>query len=156
MEDYGLVLNVRSTRLKFCVFQRHVGENWRLRARGKIEELEHRLSAIRHSKVPKVGMSIGVSVMTTTDPMMIVRQYINAFNRGDTKAMAAAFAVPGSILDGMAPHVWHGRTATENWYRDLLVEGEHAGASGHVVTLDEPWHVNVTGDSAYVVFRTTQ
>lgn len=83
--------------------------------------------------------------MTTTDPMTTVRQYIDAFNRGDSKAMAAAFAVPGSILDGMAPHVWHGPTATQDWYRDVLVEGEHAGASGYFVTLGEPRHVNVTG-----------
>ena len=87
----------------------------------------------------------------TTDPMATVRRYIDCFNRGDAKGMAAAFAVPGSILDGMAPHVWHGPTATEDWYRDVLTEGEHAGASGYVVTLGEPKHVNVTGDSAYVV-----
>jgi ketosteroid isomerase-like protein len=87
----------------------------------------------------------------TTDPMATVRRYIDCFNPGDSKGMAAAFAVPGSILDGMAPHVWHGPTATEDWYRDVLAEGEHAGASGYVVTLGEPKHVNVTGDSAYVV-----
>ncbi len=87
----------------------------------------------------------------TTDPMATVRRYIDCFNRGDSKGMAAAFAVPGSILDGMAPHVWHGPTATEDWYRDVLAEGEHAGASGYVVTLGEPKHVNVTGDNAYLV-----
>ena len=86
-----------------------------------------------------------------TDPMTTVRQYIDGFNRGDSKAMAAAFADPGSILDGMAPHVWHGPAATQDWYRDLLAEGEHMGASGFLVTLDEPRHVDVTGDSAYVV-----
>jgi len=32
-----------------------------------------------------------------------------------------------------------------------LLEGEQHGASGYVVTLGEPRHVNVTGDSAYVV-----
>ena len=92
-----------------------------------------------------------MSVMKTNDPLATVHQYIDAFNSGDAKAMAAAFAIPGSILDGMAPHVWHGSTATEDWYRDVLVEGEHAGASGYVVTLGEPRHVNVTGDNAYVV-----
>ena len=86
-----------------------------------------------------------------TDPMATVRQYIDGFNRGDSKAMAAAFAVPGSILDGMAPHVWQGPTASEDWYRDVLVEGDHVGASGYVVTLGEPRHVNATGDSAYAV-----
>ncbi len=89
--------------------------------------------------------------MDTTGPRAIVLQYMEAFNRGDSEAMAAKFAVPGLILDGMAPHVWHGPTATQDWYRDVLVEGEHAGASDYVITLGEPRHVNVTGDSAYVV-----
>ncbi len=62
--------------------------------------------------------------MATIDPMTTVRQYIDGFNRGDAAAMAAAFAVPGSILDGMAPHVWHGPTAAQDWYRDVLAEGE--------------------------------
>ena len=64
--------------------------------------------------------------------------------------MASTFAVPGTIFDGMAPHVWHGPTAAQDWYRDVLVEGEQHGASGYVVALGEPRHVNVTGDNAYV------
>jgi ketosteroid isomerase-like protein len=89
------------------------------------------------------------------DPMEAVRNYIKAFNEGDVKEMAMAFAVPGSILDGMAPHVWHGPTATQDWYRDVLAEGEHHGASGYHVTLGEPLHDSVTGDSAYVVVPAT-
>jgi ketosteroid isomerase-like protein len=89
--------------------------------------------------------------MNSTDPMAAVRQYIEAFNRGDAKTMAASFTMPGSILDGMAPHVWHGPTATQDWYRDVLIEGEQHGASDYVVTLGEPRHVSVTGDTAYVV-----
>jgi hypothetical protein len=89
------------------------------------------------------------------EPMAAVRHYIDAFNRGDREAMAAAFAVPGSILDGMAPHVWHGPTATRDWYRDVLAEGEQHGASEYHVTLGEPLHDNVTGDSAYVVVPAT-
>jgi acetate kinase len=37
MDDYALVLNAGSSSLKFCVFQRPAGENWRLEARGQIE-----------------------------------------------------------------------------------------------------------------------
>lgn len=88
--------------------------------------------------------------MSTSDPMATVHQYIDGFNKGDAKAMAAAFAVPGSILDGMAPHVWQGPTAAEDWYRDVLVEGKQHGASDYVVTLGTPLHDNITGDSAYV------
>ena len=66
---------------------------------------------------------------TTTGPMATVREYIASFNTGDVNGMAARCAVPMSILDGMAPHIWHGPTACQDWYRDVLVEGEHAGAA---------------------------
>ena len=97
----------------------------------------------------------GVTEMSTNDPMAAVREYIDAFNKGDVKTMAVTFAVPGSILDGMAPHVWQGPTATQDWYRDVLVEGKQHGASDYFVTLGEPLHNNVTGDSAYVVVPAT-
>jgi hypothetical protein len=69
--------------------------------------------------------------------------------------MAGSFADPGSILDGMAPHVWHGPTAAQDWYRDVLIEGKHRGASDYFVTVGEPLHNNVTGDSAYIVLPAT-
>lgn len=88
-------------------------------------------------------------------PMAAVRQYIDAFNRGDVDALAAACADPMQILDGMAPHVWQGPTATRDWWRDVLADGEHVGASGYHVTLGEPRHVDVNGDDGYVVVPTT-
>ena len=93
--------------------------------------------------------------MATTDPLAAVHQYIAAFNKGDGEAMAATFAVPGSILDGMAPHVWGGPTAAQDWYRDVLLEGEQHGASEYLVSLGESLHNNTTGDRAYVVIPAT-
>src|SRR5262249_52499214 len=93
--------------------------------------------------------------MSSKDPLEAVRQYIAAFNQGDAKLMAESFAVPGSILDGMAPHLWVGPTAAQDWYRDVLLEGNEHGASEYFVTLGEPLHNNVTGDSAYVVVPAT-
>ena len=90
-----------------------------------------------------------------TDPLAAVQQYIDAFNKGDQEGMSAAFSVPGSILDGMAPHLWVGPTAAQDWYRDVLIEGENHGASDYFVTLGEPLHNNITGDSAYVVVPAT-
>jgi ketosteroid isomerase-like protein len=98
---------------------------------------------------------MAAQVTPAEDPVATVRQYIDSFNKGDAKAMAACFDVPGSILDGMAPHVWSGPTATEDWYRDVLVEAAHHGASDYSVTLDKPLHANVTGDRAYVVIPAT-
>src|SRR5688500_19010436 len=45
----------------------------------------------------------------SNDLMTVVRQYVDAFNRGDEQAMAAACDDPMQILDGMSPHVWQGR-----------------------------------------------
>jgi len=81
----------------------------------------------------------GATEVSTKDPMAAVRQYIDGFNKGDTKVMAATFAVPGSILDGMAPPVWLGPTATQDWYRDVL-RGLHGGASqGHRRVAHSGW-----------------
>ena len=68
------------------------------------------------------------------DPIATVRLYVAAFNKGDVKTMAASFASPGSILDGLAPHLWHGPTAAEDWYRDVLVAAEQEGATDYFVT----------------------
>ncbi|MGE6761099.1 YybH family protein [Corallococcus interemptor] len=93
--------------------------------------------------------------MSAETPWAAVHQYLDAFNRGDVQAMAATFAVPGQILDGMAPHVWQGPTATQDWYRDVLSEGKAHGASGYFVRVGEPLHNDVTGDTAYVVLPAT-
>ena len=63
-----------------------------------------------------------------------VRRYIDAFNVGDTEAMAA-FAVPGAILEGA-----------------VRGEVEHAGAS---VTIGPTLLADVTGDAALVVVPAT-
>jgi len=85
-------------------------------------------------------------VATSDDPMGAVCEYTGAFNRGDAEAMAAACADPMQNLDGMSPHVWQGPTAAQDWWRDVLAEGEHLGASGYRIELGEPHHVDVSGD----------
>ena len=92
---------------------------------------------------------------STTDPLETVRRYIDCFNKSDVKGMAAACDVPMSILDGLAPHVWHGPTASEDWHRDVAVAGDREGATDYFVALGEPRHVNVTGDRSYVVVPAT-
>ena len=89
------------------------------------------------------------------DPVAAVQRYLDAFNSGDAAEMAACFASNGVILDGMAPHLWVGPTAASDWYRDVLIEGEHLGAGSYHVTSGEPMHNAVTGDSAYVVLPMT-
>src|SRR5262249_7908914 len=59
------------------------------------------------------------------------------------------------FLTGWRRTLWHGPTATEDWYRDAMTEGEHLGVTNYAVTFGEPTHNNITGDSAYIVFPTT-
>jgi ketosteroid isomerase-like protein len=89
------------------------------------------------------------------DPMGAVLHYVESFNNGDSDAMAAVCADPMQILDGMSPHVWQGPTAAQDWWNDVLTEGDHLGASGYRIALGEPRHVDVNGESAYVVVPAT-
>jgi len=102
-----------------------------------------------------VLVPVATAVSQTAEPMEAVRQYIDSFNKGDVKGMTAACANPVSILDGMAPHSWQGPSSCEDWYKDVLAEGEREGASGYAVTLGKPRHLNVNGDAAYVVLPAT-
>src|ERR1700688_3912487 len=88
---------------------------------------------------------------TLDDPLGAVRQYVEAFNNGDSAAMAATCADPMQILDGMSPQVWQGPTAAEDWWGDVVAEGVHLGASGYRIALGEPRHVDVNGEYAHVV-----
>src|SRR4051794_37106641 len=91
----------------------------------------------------------------TTDPMGAIRQYIDAFNKGDVKTMAATCAPQSSILDGFPPHSWQGPNACEVWYKEAMAVGEREGASDYLVTLGEPSVLNAKGDSAYAVIPAT-
>lgn len=90
-----------------------------------------------------------------TSPLAAVQAYLDAFNSGDVEAMSAAFAESGSILDGMAPHAWIGPQAARDWYRDVVSESAHLGATDYHVTTDAPLHHSISGDAAYVVVPAT-
>ncbi|MCG7592843.1 hypothetical protein [Mycobacterium sp. PSTR-4-N] len=85
------------------------------------------------------------------DPMTAVRRYVDAVNRADPAAMAAQCAEMMQILDGMAPHVWQGPTASEEWWAAVLVEADHLGTGDYHITLGTPRHVDVKDHDAYVV-----
>lgn len=89
------------------------------------------------------------------DPAAAVKQYLDAFHAGDPEAMAACFVSDGAILDGMAPHYWSGPSAVGDWYGDVMAESAHVGASDYLVTLGEPIHNAISGDSAYFVAPAT-
>jgi len=86
-----------------------------------------------------------------TDVMAIVRQFVDGFNKGDTKMALAACAEQTSIIDEFPPHEWHGAGACATWMSDFDADARKNGITDGIVTLSDPSHVEITADRAYVV-----
>jgi ketosteroid isomerase-like protein len=102
--------------------------------------------------VPAAGQTAGSqesSVMAT------IHQFVDGFNRGDTKSALAACATQASIIDEFPPHEWLGPSACDQWAADYAATGKQQGITDGNVTLGKPWYVNVAGDRAYVVVPAT-
>jgi hypothetical protein len=78
-------------------------------------------------------------------------QFVDGFNKGDTKMLLAACADQASILGEFPPHEWHGTGACAKWVRDFDADAKKNGITDGFVTLSNPSHVDITSDRAYVV-----
>lgn len=92
---------------------------------------------------------------SASDVMATVHQFVDGFNRGDTKTGLAACASPASVIDEFPPHEWQGPAACANWANAYAADAKKNGVTDGIVTLGTPWHVDVTGDRAYVVVPAT-
>jgi ketosteroid isomerase-like protein len=90
-----------------------------------------------------------------TDVMSVVHQWLDAFNKGDMKAMGAECADQMSIIDDFPPHVWNGTGACSKWSSDFQAFIQAGEITAPTVAIGKPWHVDVTGNAAYVVAPTT-
>lgn len=90
-----------------------------------------------------------------TDVISVVHQWRDAFNKGDMKFMGAACADQTSIIDDFPPHEWHGSGACSKWSSDFQAFTQTAGITDPAITVGKAWHIDVTGDRAYVVAPTT-
>ncbi len=86
-----------------------------------------------------------------TDVMVPVHQFVDGFNKGDTKAATAACADDLSIIDEFPPHEWHGAGAFSKWLEDFDADARVKGITDGFVTLGKPRHIDVTEDRAYIV-----
>ena len=86
-----------------------------------------------------------------TDVMVPVQQFIDGFNKGDTKTALAACADQTSIIDEFPPHEWHGAGACSTWANDFDADAKKNGITDGIVALGSPRHVDIMGDRAYVV-----
>jgi hypothetical protein len=98
-----------------------------------------------------VSAAIQVAASDSTAVMAPLHQFMDALNKGDNKTAVAACASPASIVDDFPPHEWQGPTACGDWVKAFDADNKSAGITDGIVTLKKPWHVDVTGDRAYVV-----
>jgi hypothetical protein len=82
------------------------------------------------------------------DVLATVHQFMDALNKGDVKTALAACAKTTAIIDDFAPHQW---TSCGTWMSAFDADSKRNGITDGVVTLLEPWHVDVTGSRAYAV-----
>jgi hypothetical protein len=67
----------------------------------------------------KIWIALTIAVLTAgpsvaseeTDVMVPVHQFVDGFNKGDTKSALAAYAEQTSIVDEFPPYEWHGMGA---------------------------------------------
>ena len=98
-----------------------------------------------------IGMTGSVSASDKTDAVGVVNQFLDGFNKGDTKAVLATCAAEVAIIDEFPPYVWHGARACIDWADDFAADAKKNGITDPVVTLGKPRNVDVTGDRAYLV-----
>jgi len=86
--------------------------------------------------------------------MAVVNGFVDAFNKGDTRAAASVCAAQTSIIDEFPPHEWHGAGACAKWMNDYDFDAKKNGITGGLVTLGKARHVDVANGLAYVVVPT--
>lgn len=113
----------------------------------------------QHRHFLKILFALAFTVVTAlpaaatdkTDVVATVRKFVETFNKGDMKAMAALCADQSSIIDEFPPYEWHGAGACAKWTEDYDADAKKNGITDGGVTLGSPRHVDVAGDRAYVV-----
>jgi len=80
-----------------------------------------------------------------------VKQFVDAFNKGDAKAAVATCADQAVVIDEFAPYLWSGADACGRWAADFDADAKKRGVEPLKVTLGKARHVDVVGDRAYVV-----
>jgi ketosteroid isomerase-like protein len=83
--------------------------------------------------------------------LAVVNQFVDGFNKGDTKSALAACADQTMILDEFPPYAWGGAGACAKWMADYEANAKKEAITDGAVTLTSTKHVDVAGDRAYVV-----
>jgi ketosteroid isomerase-like protein len=88
------------------------------------------------------------------DVMATVSRFMEAFNKGDPKAMVKSCTTETAIIEEFPPYAWHGMGACAAWVKDYNTYAKQNDVTDEVMTLGKATHVDVTGERAYVVVPT--
>jgi ketosteroid isomerase-like protein len=80
-----------------------------------------------------------------------VQGFVDAFNKGNTKAAETVCAEQTQIIDEFPPYEWNGPGACAKWMAAYDEDAKKNAITDGVVTLASPRHLDITGDHAYVV-----
>lgn len=81
-----------------------------------------------------------------------LRQFVDAFNKGDLKGVMANYAAGDiAIIDDFAPYVWTGPKAAQAWAADLAKSGTATGVTEGAVKIGSPTRTEVAGNFAYAI-----
>lgn len=84
-----------------------------------------------------------------------VRQFGDAFNKGDITAVKALHSAAPTITDEVSPYNWSGPNAFETWLADLGKAEAAEGKTGGQARVGTPTRELVSGDHAYVIAPST-
>lgn len=75
----------------------------------------------------------------TADVIAPIHQFIDGFNKGDTKSAFATYSTGDvTIIDEFAPHRWHGPHAAQEWAADYDKHAQATGVSDGTVEYGAP------------------
>jgi len=111
----------------------------------------------------KTGFALLASVLwassafaaTGEDVAAPLRQFIDAFNKGDTASAYATYAKGEiTIVDEFAPHRWSGPHAAQDWAAAYDKHAQATGVSDGQVKYSAPIRIEREGELAYVILPT--
>jgi ketosteroid isomerase-like protein len=84
-----------------------------------------------------------------------IRQFIDAFNKGDTATGFAVYAQGEiTIVDEFSPYRWTGPQAAQAWAAQYDEHAKATGVTDGLVKYGSPTRVEIEGDLAYVILPT--
>jgi hypothetical protein len=117
--------------------------------------VEKTMKKVIHALLASALLASTAIAAPSSDVMTPIRQFVDGFNKGDTKSAFAAYATGDiTIVGEFAPHQWTGPNAAQQWAADYDKHATATGVSDGSVKYDAPTHTEIEGDLAYVIVPT--